>query len=83
MQHAQNHIAMESGSGEADHSSLPTPVNKFAFSVAEFGSVSGLSRSLLYEVLRLGELKSVKVRGRRLILAEDGLAWLRSYRRPV
>ena len=82
MQHAQNHIAMESGSGEADHSSLP-PEGKFAFSVAEFSSVSGLSRSFLYEVLRLGELKSVKVRGRRLILAEDGLAWLRSYRRPV
>ena len=82
MQHAQNHSAMNSGSGEADHSSLP-PVDKFAFSVAEFSSVSGLSRSFLYEVLRLGELKSVKVRGRRLILAEDGLAWLRSYRRPV
>lgn len=53
---------------------------KLAYSVREFGKASDLSRSLLYEAIRLGELQSIKVRGRRLILAEDGRAWLRSFR---
>ena len=56
---------------------------KLAFSVVEFSRVSGVSRSLLYEMPRLGDLRSIKIRGRRLILAEDGLTWLRSHRRPV
>ena len=56
---------------------------KLALSVVEFSRVSGVSRSLLYEMLRLGDLRSIKIRGRRLILAEDGLSWLRSHRKPV
>jgi len=56
------------------------PEGKLAFSVSEFGKRTDLSRSLLYEAIRLGELQSVKIRGRRLILAEDGIAWLRSHR---
>jgi hypothetical protein len=55
-------------------------VEKFAYSVSEFGKRTDLSRSLLYEAIRLGELQSIKIRGRRLILAEDGIAWLRSHR---
>jgi hypothetical protein len=54
--------------------------NKLAYSVSEFSEASDLSRSLLYEAIKLGELQSIKVRGRRLILAEDGKAWLRSFR---
>jgi hypothetical protein len=54
--------------------------HKLAYSVSEFSKASDLSRSLLYEAIRLGELQSVKVRGRRLILVEDGKAWLRSFR---
>jgi hypothetical protein len=53
---------------------------KLAYSVLEFGKASDLSRSLLYEAIKLGELQSIKVRGRRLILAEDGKTWLRSFR---
>jgi hypothetical protein len=53
---------------------------KLAYSVLEFGKASNLSRSLPYEAIKLGELQSIKVRGRRLILAEDGQAWLRSFR---
>jgi excisionase family DNA binding protein len=56
---------------------------KLAYSVSEFSKVSGLSRSLLYEAIKLGELQSIKVRGRRLILAEDGKSWLLSFRRAV
>jgi hypothetical protein len=56
---------------------------KIAFSVSEFGDCTDLSRSLLYEAIKLGELPSIKIRGRRLILAEDGIAWLRSHRGPT
>jgi hypothetical protein len=56
------------------------PEGKLAYSVSEFGKASNLSRSLLYEAIRLGELQSIKIRGRRLILVEDGKAWLRSFR---
>ena len=54
--------------------------DRLAYSVSEFGKTSGLSRSLLYEAIKLGELRSIKVRGRRLILAEDGKSWLLSFR---
>ena len=50
-----------------------------ALSVAEFGKRTGLSRSLIYEAIK-EDLQSIKVRGRRLILVEDGIAWLRSHR---
>jgi len=55
--------------------------HKLAYSVPQFSKVSDLSRSLLYEAIKLGELQSIKVRGRRLILAEDGMNWLLSFRR--
>jgi excisionase family DNA binding protein len=56
---------------------------KLAYSVSEFSKLSNLSRSLLYEAIKLGELQSIKVRGRRLILAEDGKNWLLSFRDAV
>jgi hypothetical protein len=59
------------------------PEGKLAFSVSEFGKRTDLSRSLLYEAIKCGDLNSIKIRGRRLILAEDGIAWLRSHREPV
>jgi hypothetical protein len=52
---------------------------KLAYSVAQFAEASDLSRSLLYEAIKHGELQSIKVRGRRLILAEDGKTWLLSF----
>jgi hypothetical protein len=55
--------------------------DKLAYSVAQFAEASDLSRSLLYEAIKLGELQSIKVRGRRLILTEDGKTWLLSFRR--
>ncbi len=44
---------------------------KLAFRVNEAVAVSGLSRSTLYELLKAGRLRAVKVGGRRLILRED------------
>ena len=73
----------------AEASVVPAPseyyegVRKLAYSVPEFSMLSNLSRSLLYEAIRLGELQSIKVRGRRLILPEDGKTWLLSFRTVV
>jgi excisionase family DNA binding protein len=73
----------------AEASAAPAPAEwhhgdrKLAYSVPEFSKLSNLSRSLLYEAIRLGELQSIKVRGRRLILAEDGKTWLLSFRNAM
>jgi excisionase family DNA binding protein len=53
---------------------------KLAYSIVEFAGATGLSRSLIYEAIKLGELQSVKIRARRLILFDDGHKWLRSFR---
>jgi excisionase family DNA binding protein len=55
-------------------------VQKLAYSIAEGAKASGLSRSLLYEAIRVGELQSIKIRGRRLILVEDLRIYLASGR---
>jgi excisionase family DNA binding protein len=58
------------------------PIQKLAFSVAEAATSAALSRSLLYEFIREGDLKSFRVRGRRrrLIYVDDLRAWLLSQR---
>lgn len=38
-----------------------------AVSIAEAGRITGLSRSMIYELLREGRLKSIKIGRRRLI----------------
>jgi excisionase family DNA binding protein len=57
-------------------------IQKLAFSIAEAAKSAALSRSLLYELIREGELKSFRVRGRRrrLIYVDDLRAWLLSQR---
>jgi excisionase family DNA binding protein len=45
--------------------------DKIAFRVRDASRVSGLSRSTLYALIGEGKLKSVKARGRRLILRSD------------
>jgi excisionase family DNA binding protein len=47
------------------------PEEKLAFRVNEAVAVSGLSRSTLYELLKDGKLRAVKIGGRRLILRES------------
>jgi excisionase family DNA binding protein len=56
---------------------------KLAYTVWEAQEVSGLSRSLLYEAMKAGELQFIKVRSRRLLLHEDLAAWLKSKRVAV
>ncbi len=45
---------------------VPTE-NKITLRLAEAQAVSGLSRSTLYELIKSGRLRAVKVAGRRLI----------------
>jgi excisionase family DNA binding protein len=47
------------------------PLQRIAYSVAEAAIVSNLSRSKLYELIGSGELKSIKISGRRLIRHHD------------
>jgi excisionase family DNA binding protein len=49
---------------------IPTQ-EKIALRINETVAVSGLSRSTIYELLRAGKLRAVKIGGRRLILRED------------
>jgi excisionase family DNA binding protein len=69
---------MRSMDASQDSGSRSPP--KLALSVLEFADATGLSRSLIYEAIRVGELQSVKIRARRLILFDDGHKWLRSFR---
>jgi excisionase family DNA binding protein len=49
---------------------IPTQ-EKIALRVNETVAVSGLSRSTIYELLKAGKLRAVKIGGRRLILRES------------
>jgi len=51
--------------------------NKIAYRIDEAVKASGLGRTFLYERIASGELKSIKVGARRLILREDLLEFLR------
>lgn len=53
---------------------------KLAYKVPEFAELSGLGRTRIYGAIKSGELKSIKIGGRRLILAEDGKRFLESHR---
>ncbi|BEV10338.1 hypothetical protein ATDW_08340 [Asticcacaulis sp. DW145] len=50
---------------------------KLAYRIDEAVKASGLGRSFLYERMADGSLKSVKIGGRRLILREDLVAFLK------
>jgi excisionase family DNA binding protein len=49
---------------------------KIAYRIDEAVKASGLGRTFLYERMATGELKSVKLGGRRLILHADLMAFL-------
>lgn len=50
--------------------------NKIAYRMDEAVKATGLGRTFLYERIANGELKSIKVGARRLILREDLLEFL-------
>lgn len=55
---------------------MESDVAKIAYRVDEAVKASGLGRSFLYERIASGELKSIKVGGRRLILRTELLNFL-------
>ena len=56
----------------------PNVVPKFAYTVVEAARATSISRSTLYEEVRDGRLRLIKVGRRSLILDEDLRAWLGS-----
>jgi excisionase family DNA binding protein len=59
-------------------SDMQAETNKIAYRIDEAVKASGLGRTFLYERIASGELKSVKVGGRRLILRSDLVAFLKN-----
>jgi excisionase family DNA binding protein len=57
-------------------SELSYEQGKLAYRVDEAVKASGLGRTFLYERIASGELKSVKIGGRRLILKDDLLQFI-------
>lgn len=54
-----------------------------AVSVARAAILSGLSRSFLYQLIKLGSLPSIKVGARRLIVVAELDTWLDRQERTV
>jgi excisionase family DNA binding protein len=54
--------------------------NRLSLSVNEVAAVTGLGRTLLVEAITRGELPSVRVRGRRLVLVDDLRQYLAQHR---
>ncbi len=48
-----------------------SPAEKLALRVNEAVATAGISRSTIYKLMALGQLRTTKVGGRRLILRED------------
>jgi len=51
-------------------------VDKLALSIPEAVEAAGVGRSLLYEAISRGDLRSLRVSSRRLILTDDLKEWL-------
>ena len=64
----------------ANSASAPSPL---AYPIVDAVRVSGLSRSYLYEHIKTGELPTVRVGKRRLVLADDLRRWLESFRQKT
>jgi excisionase family DNA binding protein len=60
-----------------------SPREKLAYSIRGASQACGISRSKIYEAIKLGELQSLKIGSRRLILAKDLLEWITNKRRPT
>ena len=58
----------------------PAVVIKPAYKVPEFCAQFGTGRSIAYEEIKAGRLRTFKVGGRTLIAGEDALAWRELHR---
>ena len=56
--------------------------NVLAVGPAEAARITGVGRTTIYEAIGAGELKSIKIRTRRLITIEALHAWLLSHEAP-
>lgn len=66
------------GSGGLDLNESAVVATKLAYSISEAVRASGLGRTYLYEKIGSGDLKSRKIGGRRVILRDDLLDFLRN-----
>jgi excisionase family DNA binding protein len=57
----------------------PPTVPRLSLSVTEAATASDLSKSTLYNLMKAGTLRFVKLRGRRLIMVSDLQACLASF----
>ena len=55
-------------------------LSKLAYRIPQLVKATGIGRSLVHEEIKAGRLRATKLRGLTLILHEDSMAWLRSYR---
>lgn len=58
-----------------------TSPKPLAYGINQAAHATSIGRSLLYEEIRAGRLKSFKLKNRTLIAADDLATWLDSYRR--
>lgn len=54
-------------------------IHSVAFSIDDVAAQTGLSRRTIYHEIAAGRLTTIKIRGRRLVLASQRDAWLDSY----
>lgn len=52
------------------------PVEKMAYTIAEFCEAFGVGKSLMFEEIAAGKLRTKKAGRRTLILAKDAIAWV-------
>ncbi len=53
-------------------------IEKLAYSVPELAAAAATSRSIIYEQIAAGSLKTRKIGARTVVLAEDARRWLDS-----
>lgn len=78
IRHAHREASLPSEDGQ--RSLADERRQKLSYTVQEFCVATGLGKTSIFEAIKVGELKSVYVAGRRLILREDGEAWLKAGR---
>ena len=61
------------------HTSTPTLL---AYGINQAVKATSVGRSLLYEQIKAGNLKTFKIGTRTLIATEDLIAWLERYKTP-
>jgi excisionase family DNA binding protein len=56
------------------------PLNRLAYSIPQVVEATSIGRSLLYQQIKAGNLKTFKIGTRTLIAAEDLVAWLEQHK---